>query len=297
MTTTAYPLGAGVEALRKEVIDSVIKQTASRSYKFKQAVAVVPTSANKNTFFRENLEVSTGPSGNKFKGIPRGANFPQSDTEWQEVTVRILKFGSEVNIPWEDIISNDINVMARSIIRRTEEVVKAVDDYIWDELTQEVGAGSSQDIGSFSLVKHWDESSAAIVDDIKRAAEIISTTGNYATDNLLCFISPRDERSIMNYIADKGAQWTAPATNALRNGEIGKIAGVTFIASNSVEASYALVVKPKTCATYNQLVSIRSTTVEDPYKSTMIRVVEQGSISLTDPKAIVLIKGTQSPNA
>ena len=157
MTTTAYPLGAGVEALRKEVIDSVIKQTASRSYKFKQAVAVVPTSANKNTFFRENLEVSTGPSGNKFKGIPRGANFPQSDTEWQEVTVRILKFGSEVNIPWEDIISNDINVMARSIIRRTEEVVKAVDDYIWDELTQEVGAGSSQDIGSFSLVKHWDE--------------------------------------------------------------------------------------------------------------------------------------------
>ncbi len=296
----AFSLGVGGEGLRKEVVDSMVKQTAARTYKFKQAVAIVPTSAWTNTFFREDLEVSSGPTGNKFKGIPRGANFPHGSTKWEKISVRIVKFGSEVNIPWEDILSNDINVQARNIVRRTEEVVKSVDDTIWNELTEDrLGTGVIQSFGIGTVARggSWDESSAAIIDNLMEASQLIAENGNYDVANLMCFVSPRDKRSIMKYLSDKGAQWDAIATDIATNGRIAKVAGVTIVESTSVTASFALVVKPKTCATYKELVSLRSTTIDDPYKSLKIRIVEEGTIELTDPKAIVLIKNTQSGSA
>ncbi len=292
-----YNLGIGTTGLRKEVVDAAVKQVAARSFKFKQAVTINSTGAWKNTFYREDLSISSGPIGNKFEGIPRGANFPNGTTKWEEVSVRIIKFGSQANIPWEDDISNEINVMARSIIRRTEEVVKAVDDYIWGELTQDrtlTGVIQSFAIGGGNgRGGHWDETSAAIVDNLLEASELIATNGNYDTSDLICFISPKDHRSIMNYVADKGAQWQGPATTVLINGDIGKVGGVRLIEATSVTASYALVVKPRTCATYKELVSLRSTVIDDPYRSKTIRIVAEGAIELTDPLAIVLIGGTQ----
>ena len=293
-----YNLETGTTPIRAEVIDSMIKQTAARAYKFKQAVAVVSTSAWTNTFFREDLTVPAGASGNATKGIPRGANFPQYTLSWEEVSVKIVKHGLEENIPWEDTLSDDINVQARTIIRLTEGVVKSVDDDIWDALTQTQGTGSNIRIQSFSLgSKYWDVGSAAIIDDLMKAAEQIHTNGNYDVGDLMCFVSPRDKRSIMNYLADKGAQWMPIATDIARNGQIGKVAGVTIVESNSVTSSFALVVKPKTCATWKSLVPIKSVVVDDPFKSIKIRVVEEGKIELTDPLAVCLIKGTQSATA
>ena len=217
--------------------------------------------------------------------------------------MRIVKHGLEDNIPWEDVISSEINVQARTIIRLTEGVVKSVDDDIWDSLTQASvttrlpGGGANIRIQSFALVKHWNETSAAIIDDLMKASELIHTNGNYDVGDLMCFVSPRDKRSMLNYLADKGAQWMPIATDIARNGKLGKVAGVTIIESNSVTTSFALVVKPKTCATYKSLVPIKSTTIEDPFKSITIRVVEEGVVELTDPLAAVLIKGTQSPTA
>ena len=290
----------GESVLRKEVVDAMVKQIAARAYKFRQAFAVVSTNAWTNTFYREDLAVSAGPEGNKFKGIPRGANFPTSDVKWEKVSVSITKFGSEANIIWEDILANDINVQARTLIRKTEDIVKAVDDANWEDLTE--GRTLTGRIQSFAIVftgneahGRWDQASAAIVDDMMKASELISTNGNYDVGNLICFVSPRDNRSLKNYIADKGAQWQGPATDVLTNGRTGKIAGIQIVESNSVTASYALVVKPKTCATWKSLVSLRTNTTDDPFKSWRVRIVEEGVTELTDPLAIVLIGNTQSP--
>ena len=299
-----YNLEAGTTPIRSEVIDSMIKQTAARSYKFKQACAIVSTNAWTNTFFREDTTVPAGKTGNLTKGLPRGATFPQYSLSWEEVSVKIVKHGLEENIPGEDIISNDINIQARTIIRLTEGVVKSVDDDIWASLTQAnittgvPGKGSNIRIQSFSLAsRYWEVASAAIIDDLMRASQVIHQNGNYDVGDLICFVSPRDKRSIMNYLADKGAQWSPIATDIARNGQIGKVAGVTIVESNSVTSSYALVVKPKTCATWKSLVPIRSVTVEDPFKSLKIRVVEEGKVELTDPLAVCLIKGTQGATA
>ena len=291
--TRDYNSEVGHAVLRKEVIDNMVKQTAAQTYKFKQAVSIQPTDAWKNTFFREGTSVLLGNTGNTTKGIPRGANFPHDRPNWQELTVRIIKYGLETNIPWEDIISGNINVQARSIIKLTAGVVKAVDDQIWDELTESrAGTGVIQ---SFAITagKTWNATSAAIVDDLLKASELISLQ-NYDVGNLLCFVSPKDKRSIMNYLHDKGAQYNQLGEDIARNGAIAKVAGITLIESNSVTTSFALVLKPKVCATYKELVSLRSTTIEDPYKSLKIRVVEEGAIELTDPLAIVLINNTQS---
>lgn len=293
-----YPQEHGTANIRSEVVDSMVKQVAERSYKFKQACAVVSTNAWKNTFFREDLTPLAGQSGNATKGIPRGANFPQRTVNWQEVSVRIIKHGLEDNIAWEDILSDDINVQARTIIRLTEGVVKSVDDDIWDSLTQNLGTDSNIVIQSFALGTstdggRWDESSAAIVDNLMKASQLIMENGNYDVSDLMCFISPRDKRSIMKFLSDAGAQWTPIATDIATNGKVAKVAGVTLVESTSVAASYALVVKPKTCATFKQLVPLQSTVITDPYKSVKVRVVEEGVVELTDPLAVVLIKNTQ----
>ena len=85
----------------------------------------------------------------------------------------------------------------------TEGVVKAVDDQIWDDLTESRALNGV--IQSFAIVdgRFWDVSSAAIIDDLMKAKQLISENGNYDTSNLMCFISPRDERSIKNYLATR----------------------------------------------------------------------------------------------
>ena len=63
------------ETLRAQVYDKTIKQIADYAYKFKQLVSVVSSSAWKNYFFREQLTILSGKTGNAVKGIPRGAEF------------------------------------------------------------------------------------------------------------------------------------------------------------------------------------------------------------------------------
>lgn len=288
-----YTDQVGSISLRSEVVDKAVKQVAARQYKFKQAVAISSTSAWKNTFHREETDIPSGQTGNAFKGIPRGANFPQYALSWEEISVRITKFGAEDNILWEDILSDDIPVQARTIIKLTSGVTKAVDDHIWDKLTEDRGMDGV--ISSFSITgyRHWDNASAAILDDLMHASRLIAEA-NYDVSDLMCFISPYDKQSIMTYLADKGAQWPSIATGVAKNGVIGQLAGITLIESNSVSASYALVVKPKICATWRQLVPLKSWTTEDPGRSLRVRIVEEGALELTDPKCCVLIANTKA---
>lgn len=292
----AYDIQAGAinKGIRAEVVDAMVKQIAARSYKFKQACAIVSTSAWKNTFFREDPAILAGQTGNAVSGIPRGADFGQQTVKWQEVSVRIVKYGLEDNIPWEDILAGDINVQARLVIKLTEAVIKGVDDAIWDGLTESRNFASALVIQSFSINadRYWNGASAAIVDDILRASRFIAEK-NYDVGDLMLFISPRDKQSIMKHLADKGAQFPSIATGIVENGRIGTLAGVTLVESNSVTASFALLCKPKTVATWKELVSLRSVTIEDPLKSLKIRVAEEGALEVTDPKCAVLLRGTQ----
>jgi len=232
----------------------------------------------------------TAQTGNAIKGIPRGAAFPQASVTFERIMSVIEKYGLEDNIPYEDLISDDIDVRDRTLLRIAEAVAKAVDDEIWDVLTESQSPANIQSI-TITGGRWWSAASAAIIDDLLQAKELIAVK-NYPTNNLMCFISPKDHRSIMNYLAEKGAQFPTVGADVAINGNVGKIAGINLIVSNSVTASYAMVCVPKRCGTWRELVPLTTVTKEDPLKSLTIRSAEIGVTQLTDPKAVVLITPT-----
>ena len=283
--------------LRSEVVDRVIKGTADRAYKFKQALSIVPTSSWDNTFWRETNEVIANNTGNDTKGIPRGANFPQGSPTWTRITKAVEKYGFEENIAWEDIQSSEIDVQGRTLFKISERVVKSVDDEIWEVLTDGVATsgGAAPEIQSIRLAnqKEWTNSaSAAIIDDLMNAAQLIGEK-NYSTSGLMCFLSPRDIRSVTNYVVTKGAQFDKFGEEAAKNGRVAGLAGIKFVVSNSVTASFALIVKPKVCGTWKTMFPLTTDTERDAFKSTRIRAVEVGVTQLTDPDAVVIIRNTQ----
>lgn len=282
----------GTANIRTSAYDKAIKGFAEAAYKFKQAVTTSSTNAWKNFFYRENSAALTAQSGNNIKGIPRGAAFPQAVVEWERVQTTISKYGLEDTIHWEDILSDDVDVEARTLFRIAEGVAKAVDDEIWNTLTESRVVSNIQSI-TISGGRTWDATSAAIIDNLLNAKQLIAQY-NYDVSDLQAYVSPKDYRSIMNYLAEKGAQFPTIGASVATNGQQGQLAGIQLIVSNSVTASYALVLKPKVVATWKEMVPLTTSVDEDKFKSRTIRAVEMGVTQLTDPKCAVLIIGTQA---
>ena len=291
----AYDQQVGTSNLRAEFVDSTVKGFAERMYKFKQALTISSTSAWENTFYREKTDVLTS-AGGLSTVVPRGAQPAQGTPKWERITARIDKFFYEDIIFWEDILTDEIQVQPRVLYKISEKITKDVDDTIWNVLSDTATATTTTvtNIQTVNIAagKHWTGSSAAIIDDIHNALALIATS-NYDTSNCMMFVNPRDRRSIMRWLSDKGAQFPSIGESVGRNGFVGEIAGVKLVVSNSVVASHALVVVPKICATWKEAVSFRTTTIEDPYVSLKVRAVEEGVAQLTDPNAIVLLSNTR----
>jgi len=297
----------GDAILRSQFFDATVKGFATAMYKFKQSLNISSTSSWKNFFYREDPDTLVAPGAESFRDISRGANFPQASVEWQRIQKNIQKYGAEEFIYWEDIISNDVPIQERSLFRIAEAVTAAVDAQIWIDLggaqySSASAITSTAGIQAFNIgrdtttpanFKPWNLSaSAAIIDDLFRARQLIAEK-NYDTANLEVWVSPRDLRSMMTWITDKGNQFSQFANDIAENGRVGKIAGIQVVVSNQVSASNALVVVPKICATWKELEPLQTTTIVDQYKGVKIRAVELGIVELTDPAACVLITGTQ----
>jgi len=292
---TFYEVGQDV--VRGTYYDKVVKGFADAAYKFKQGVTISPTSAWTNYFYRGSTGVlagntTTGATAKLEKGIPRGADFPQASISWERVTSVISKYGLEENIPWEDIISNEIDVETRTLMKIGEGVAKAVDDDIWDALTESRSVTNIQSV-TIAAGYEWNATSSAVISNLLEAKQKIAEY-NYPIDNLMCFVSPAGYKDMITYLADKGAQFPSIATEVATNGNVGKLVGINIIVSNSVTASYAAVVVPKRCATWKELVALSTDTKEDKFKSKTYRAVELGITQLTDPKCVVLIKNTDA---
>jgi len=286
-----YDQQTGTKDIRKEVIDKAIKQVTKHSYKFKQALNIVSGSAWKHSFFREKTNVLTGESGNATKGIPRGVEFPQATVEWEKISNVIEKYGLEETILFEDIISSEIAVKDRTIIKLAEGVAKSVDDENWNILTEGLSPSNIQSI-TIGSGKEWDSSGADIIDDIEHGTQLLSEA-NYPIDKVLMFINAKDKRSIIKYLTDKGAQFNSVAEEAARNGVIGKLGSVTFVVSNSVTADYALMVIPKRCGNWQELLPLSTDINERKFKDTTVTTCEMGVTELTDPLAVILYSNTQ----
>lgn len=278
----------GSADLRSQFFDKTVKGIAERSYKFMQAVKEVSTSSWKNYFWRESSTPLTGTTGNAVRGIPRGAQFPQASPVWDRIQSVIEKYGLEQTIPWEDILSDDLDVQERALFKLAEGVVKAVDDQIFEVLRQ---SDTGTDINTITLNAGWNETSSTFIDDLLRGKQLIGES-SYDVSDLMLFVNPRDYRSALRYLTDKGAQFPNMGDSIANNGRQEKVVGVQLVVSISVPTSRALMVVPKRCGTWQSLVPLQTTTIEDKYRNITVRVVQEGVCQLTDPKAVTLYKNT-----
>src|SRR3990167_5758544 len=126
----------GQADLRAENVERVVKGFALMQYKLKQLVMVSPSAAWQESYYRETAADLTGGAGSAVKGIPRLANFPYGEVSWTKASSYILKHGMEGVISFEDEIANNIDVIARTLLRIARAVTKSVDTEIYNALSE-----------------------------------------------------------------------------------------------------------------------------------------------------------------
>ena len=298
-----FNIEAGNTDLRAKYYDKTLKNLAPVMYKFKQALTIDTTSAWKNFFWREDPTVLSPASGPGIRGLAPGAQFAQATQKMSQIQAVIDKYGLEQQIIWEDILTNDVDIQARALFKIAEGIAHTVDDQIYAVLSD---ADTSSSILVYNLGGNktvtqgstyggtgggWNQTSSAFIDDLLAGQQLMAENNIDAT-GLILYLNPRDVRSAKKYITDKGAQFNSFSNDVAVNGSMGGAVGITFVSSNSVPVSRALLVKPKVCGTWKSLVPLQSTTIEDKFRNVTVRAVEEGVCQLYQPLAVVLFKGT-----
>jgi len=288
-------LTTGGTQLRKEDINPTVTGFALQSYVFKELLMVNKTSGWTQSYYEEDASDLTGGTGAAVKGIPRLADFPTGEVTFREKMTTMEKYGMEGVISFEDRMTNNVDVMARTLLRIGRAVAKAVDDEIWAVISE---SQSATNINSESIAvgKEWNSDSIANRDPIQNIldAKRKIAVNNYDPENgrASLLLSPTDFANVLGNpnIRNAGQFYTSDVT---RNGNVGRLLGLKVKVSNSVTADYAMVIIDKEAATWQSLMALRVETIDDPMISWKIRAGEFGVTQLTNPKAITLLDNTQ----
>lgn len=282
-------LVTGSGDLRAEVISKVVTGFALQSYKFKNLVAYQKTNSWKNTFFTESSTELTGGTGSAVKGIPRLANFPYGEPSWVESNARLLKYGMEGVISYEDEKTNDIDVIRRTLLRIGRAVAKAVDDQIYSVITASAGNTVTITAGS-----EWDSATIANRDPIQNIFDAMKaiTEDNYDIySGGHIWLNPKDYANLLgnSNIRNAGQFWTSTVT---KTGKVEQICGLTITVSNSVTADEAMVLLPKEALTWAETLSLKVETIVDPMVKKTVRAGEMGVALFKNPNAVCKIDNT-----
>src|SRR3990167_2480271 len=280
-------------SLRAEVVDRVVRDFALQEFKLKNIVNISPTSANKNTYWRESRTELTGGTGSSFTGVPRLANFPYGEVTWTEASAFLIKFGAEGVISYEDERSDEIDVVARTLLRIARGVANAVDIHIWNVLTEDQTVVNINEV-AVAVGSEWNSSTLVNRNplfDILNALRLIQEFQYDTAQGAYLLVSPRGYLDLMTHEDVKKVAdfWTDDVT---RNGQVGRVVGTTIVVSTAVTADKAAVCLGKQALTYKQAQDLTTEVINDPGIKKTIRAWEWGVAQLHDPKAVTLISNT-----
>lgn len=283
----------GMADLRAENVSKVVTGFALQEYTMKQLCIIEKSNSWKETYQKETAADLTGGTGSAVEGVPRLANFPYGEVTWTEASSRLVKHGMEGVISWEDAVTNEIDVVARTLLRVARAVAKSVDAEIWDVITE---SRSASNINSVTITAgdEWDSATIANRDpiqDILNAKKAIAEQ-NYNPDRGgYLLVNPKDYANLLGNanVRNAGQFYTDEVT---RNGKVGRILGLNVVVSNSVTADYAAVVIAKEAATWKEAKPLTVVTIENPGIGYTIRAWEVGTCQLKNPKAVCLISNT-----
>jgi hypothetical protein len=280
----------GEQDLRAENFEAMVKGFALQEFKMKQLVSVQASNSWTETYYRETATELTGGLGSAVKGIPRLANFPYGEVSWTKVQSYIEKYGMEGVISWEDAMMDNIDVVARTLLRVSRAVANAVDAQIYSVL--EAAAGNSVAI---TAGYEWDSATVANRDPIQNLLDAkrelyIDNFDPDSNESFVC-ISPTSYAAILgnSKVVNNPSFKTA---DVVTNGVVGKLCGLKIIVSNVVTADKALVVIAKECGTWKQAAPLTVFTTPDKGVKYTIRAYEMGVCQATTPNAIVTITNT-----
>jgi hypothetical protein len=279
----------GMADLRAENVSRVVTGFALQEYRMKQVCMIQSSNAWKETYFRETAADLTGGTGSAVEGVPRLAAFPYGEVTFTEASTRHLKHAMEGVISWEDAKTNEVDVIARTLLRIARAVAKSVDAEIYSALS----SGTGNTVASEDT---WDSATVANrnpIQDILNAIKLIQIDNYDPYTGGFLLLSPKDFASLMgnSKVMNAGQFWTEDVS---KNGRVGTILGLSIVVSNSVTDDEAMIVVAKESCTWKAASPLRVHTIEDPGIKFTIRAYEVGSIQVTNPNAICTITNTQA---
>jgi len=276
----------GMADLRAENVSRVVKGFALQEYKMKQLCMIESSSAWTETYYAETAADLTGHALSSVEGVPRLAAFPYGEVTWTKTSGRNIKHAMEGVISWEDVKTNNIPMIARTLLRIARAVAKSVDGVIAAAIV--ASAGNSQAANAT-----WDNAVIADRDpiqDILNAKSLIAIDNYNPDKNGYLLVHPTGYAHLLGNanIRNAGQFYTDSVT---RNGVVGKLLGLTVISSNSVTDGGAQVVIGKEALTWKSVVGLTVKTIEDPGIKYTIRAWEVGQVQVVNANAICKITG------
>lgn len=285
---------SGQVMLRAEFIDGVVKGFALQEYVMKELVMVNSSNSWKESYFEETAADLTAPATASIRGIPRLAAFPTAKVTFSKRASYQEKYGAEDTISYEDELTNEIDVVARTLLRIARAVTRAVDTQIWNVLTEDQSASRINSV-AIAAGNEWDSATLANrdpINDILSAIQAIQEDNyNALNGNGFLVLNPKDFKNLMANanVRNAGQFYTSDVT---RNGNVGRILGLGVKVSNTVTADYAAVIIGKECGTWKEAKALTVETIREPGVSVTIRAFEIGVCQLTNPSAVCLISNT-----
>ena len=286
----------GMADLRAENVERAVKGFALQEYRFKQLLMTNNSNSWQESYFQETAADLVAGGNRNVKGIPRGAKFPYGEVSWTKKSSFLAKYGMEGVIFWEDEKTNNVDVIARTLLRIARAVTKRVDEEIWNVLSEDQSPSLINTL-AIAAGDEWDSATLANRDPIQNILDAKTTidVDNYDIDNGRGFlaVSPYDLAKLLGNanVRNAGQFYT---DNVTRNGVVGKMLGLTIIKSNNVTADFAMVGIAKECGTWKAAQPLTVVTIDDPGIKKTIRAFELGVTQLINPEAICLITNTQA---
>ena len=276
----------GEQDLRAEAVSKVVTGFALQEYKMKQLCMVQSSSAWSEVYYKETATELTAGGEVSVSGVPRLANFPYGEVSWTKTTGRNVKHAMEGVLSWEDVKTNNVPMIARTLLRIARAVSKSVDGVIAAAIVASAGNTTAANAT-------WNN---AVIADRDPIQDILDAKSEIAIDNYnpdrngYLIVHPTNYSELLGNpnIRNAGQFYTDSVT---RNGVVGKLLGLTVISSNSVTEGGAQVVIAKEALTWKSVVGLTVNTIDDPGIKTTIRAFEVGQIQVPNPDAICKITG------
>ncbi len=276
----------GEADLREENVSKIVTGFALQAYKLKGICMIQSSSAWTETYFKETAADLVAGSTQSVKGIPRLANFPYGEVSWEKVSAVNIKHGMEGVISWEDQHTNNIPVIARTLLRIARAVTKSVDGVIAAAIVSLAGNTATANAT-------WNNAVIADRDPVQDIldAEALIGIDNYDVYNggsLLLHPTNFAEALGNPNIRNAGQFYTDDVT---RRGIVGFALGLKWIVSNSITEGGAQVVIGKEALTWQSVVGLTTKVIDDPGIKKTIRSFEVGHLQVPNPDAICKITG------